>query len=101
MLPESNNTITADHKEFAIGGTLVKTQIELSHLDAMSFRSDAEFKIHIKKKIVSQLVEHLIDANLVEVTCEHDHLNSGVVVRARAYLAPDPQIKILRTEFIK
>jgi hypothetical protein len=31
-------------------------------------------------------VEHLIDANLVEVTCEHDHLNSGVVVRARAYL---------------
>lgn len=96
-LPESSDTITVSHQDFAIGGKLVATQIVLSHMDSMSFRSNNEFKIEIKKRIVSQLVEHLIDAGLIEVTYEKDAAFNGFAVRARAYIAPDEQVKLLRT----
>jgi len=96
MLPESPHTISVDHEDFHIGGKLVTTQIILSHLDAMSFRSDEDFKKTIKTKLVHQLVEHLIDAQLVEVTYAEDYSNLGFSVRARAYLAPDSQVKTLR-----
>lgn len=100
-LPESSDTISVEHEDFDIGGKLVATQIVLSHMDSMSFRSDNEFKTEIKKRIVSQLVEHLIDAKLVEVTYEQDASFNGFAVRARAYLAPDSQVKILRQLKIK
>lgn len=94
--PESPSTISVNHEDFHIGGKLVTTTVTLSHLDSMSFRSDDEFKKTLKSKIVYQLAEHLIDAKLVEVTYEQDSSNLGFAVRARAYLAPDSQVKILR-----
>jgi hypothetical protein len=95
-LPESPHTISVDHEDFHIGGKLVTTQIILSHLDSMSFRSDEDFKRSIKTKLVHRLVEHLIDAKLVEVTYAEDHSDLVFAVRARAYLAPDSQVKTLR-----
>jgi hypothetical protein len=75
----------------AIGGKLVEYYWRVDPLK-VGFMS----KEDVKKKLVEGLAETIIDQKLVETTYEHDKFAGEQIYRARMYLAPDAQIKILR-----
>jgi hypothetical protein len=57
---------------------------------------DLNAKLFVKKDLLRQLAEHMLENNLVEFTSHQDHITGNTMVAVRAYLAPDDQIKILR-----
>lgn len=81
--------------DYAIGGKLVVATIRLTQDRFLLMEDDA--KDHIKKTLVTMIVEKMIQDGLVEFTQAEDHATMMKVVRARAYAAPDSQVKILRS----
>jgi hypothetical protein len=79
--------------EYAIGGKLVEYYWRV---DPLKVGFNNMSKEDVKRKLVEGLVELIIDQKLVETTYEHDRFAGEQIYRARMYLAPDAQIKILR-----
>ena len=84
-------------KEFAIGGKLVALKCMVSESKLANFKSETEFKTFIKMQMANQLAEFLIDNKLVEFTQKYSAVNDSRLICVRCYLAPDSQVKILRT----
>ena len=84
-------------KEYAIGGKLVTTfmRVPLDHIEIA--KSDEFFKKLIKTKLVNQIVDKLLEDGLVEITQQEDHMNQQTVLRAHVYIAPNEQVKLIRT----
>lgn len=72
----------------------------------------AELKVHemdkgkmsdmeIKRRLADILAEGILQNSLTEFTRMHDKMDWGDVYRARCYLAPSGDVKILRQAFTK
>lgn len=81
--------------DYAIGGKLLVATARLS-LDRVLGMEDEE-KDHIKQTLVKLLVEQMIKEGFVEFTQADESDTMFRVIRARAYVAPDSQVKILRS----
>lgn len=108
ILPPWHHTIddapfesTLATKEFAIGGKLLQSEIQLSATDEMMFQTNDEYKRTIKQKMAYELARAMIECNLIEFTQVADAQTFGRTVYARCYLAPNEQVKILRTHYGK
>ena len=86
----------AEYKDVAIGGKLVKTVHEVSNYDVARFRTDSEFKNHVKKTLATQLAMYMIEHNLIEFTQFENPSTQTHTLAARCYLAPNEQVKLLR-----
>jgi hypothetical protein len=85
-----------DIKEYAIGGKMVKASVVASEA-AMMNMTDDEWRRYIKTQLATQLALFIIDNGLCEFTTWNDPMRMGKGVGVRCYLAPNDQIKILRT----
>ena len=83
--------------DHAIGGILLQSKIELSATDEMNFQTPDDYKKAIKQKMAYELARAMLEANLIEFTQVKDPRTFGRTVYARCYLAPDEQVKIIRT----
>jgi hypothetical protein len=84
-------------QEFAIGGKLMSIKYEIAHTEAIANWDEATWKEHIRQKVVNALVEKIMQEKLVEITVSDNLLTQGKTIHARCYLAPNDQVKILRT----
>lgn len=50
----------------------------------------------IKMAMVSKIAEELIASKMVEFTSENDPMNLKVKIRARLFVTPDDQVRLLR-----
>lgn len=50
----------------------------------------------IKMAMVTKIAEEMINSKMIEFTSEKDELGLKVKVRARAFLTPDDQVRLLR-----
>lgn len=57
---------------------------------------DKSFVEGIKKQLVDELVQKIIDNRLVEFTKQEDLNTDEVTYRARMFVTPDDQIRIIR-----
>ena len=64
------------------------------HPDAI----DAVGKDEIKQKLALQLAGELLSGKFIEFTQMKDRFNFDTIVKARVYVVPDNQVKILRTK---
>lgn len=104
ILPKNINTLPSSSgevypvsmTEYAIGGKLAAVNMRLSASESVAFSSDIVYKETVKEKIVTVLVQELIKRKLVEVTFRNDPVSYDTMITARAYLAPDEQVKMLR-----
>ena len=55
----------------------------------------------IKRKMVYELAEEMAKSNMVEFTKQIDHATHCINVRARCFMVPDTQVRILREKGIK
>jgi hypothetical protein len=88
-----------NYKEFPIGGKLVTGTISISEHKMLSYVSEPEFKEFLKKQMTHQMCEYIISNGFVEFTQMKDHTTFDTIVKARCYLAPNDQVKILRTHY--
>jgi len=81
--------------DYAIGGKLLVATARLSIESVLGMEDDE--KDYIKQTLVKLLVEQMIKEGFVEFTQADDSGTMFRVIRARAYVAPDSQVKILRS----
>lgn len=82
--------------DYVIGGKMVVGKAVLQDSFAQLMLSDADARLELKKKLISDMAQFILENNLVEFTQLDDPLSFKKTVMVRAYLAPNDQIKILR-----
>lgn len=88
-------------QDIAIGGKLVTASYTIKEYEKVKFDSDESFRKFTKQTIVQELAKYMIESKLVEVTAQHSMAEGTIMIKARAYVAPDSQVKILRTAYAK
>ncbi len=91
-----NDTIFK-YTDHAIGGKLVVSSVKIPASSLMQVNNDTELKDTIKQTMAKNLVAYMISENLIEFTQKYDPSSQGYELHARCYIAPDSQVKILRT----
>ena len=87
--------------DYIIGGKLVvgRAVMEESYVELLQ-GGDQEARNNVKRQLIMQMAEYMLENNLVEFTQMQSHnpatYEKEVAVMVRAYLAPSDQVKILR-----
>lgn len=84
-------------KDYAIGGKMVRVSASMSDEYKHLAMTDAQAREEIREHLIKQLVEYIVSNNLCEINQMVDPSTMGTTVVARMYLAPNADIKILRT----
>jgi hypothetical protein len=81
--------------DYAIGGKMVVAKCIISEDTLLTDdRKDA-----VRTQLIHQIADYILQNKLVEFTQNRDPVSLNTAVRARCYLAPNDQIKILRTAY--
>jgi hypothetical protein len=83
--------------DYAIGGKLITASISVDELRYEEIISKPNGREEIRKALVEQLAQEMLNRSLVEINQRDDPLTLTKVIVARAYVAPDSTVKILRT----
>jgi len=89
--------ITFSTEDYAIGGKLIQAKFEISNAELMRFKSEGDYKRAIKQKVATDLARAMIEADLIEFSRLPQPAKQSDLIYARCYLAPNDQVKILRT----
>jgi hypothetical protein len=84
--------------DYAIGGKMVVGRATLTeHYRMMMEDGDADAIKQVKEKLIHQMAEFILENGLVEFTHQDDPITFNRQIAVRAYLAPNDQVKILRS----
>lgn len=84
--------------EYAIGGKMVIGRAEMSDDFRMKMEDgDATAIMMVKEKLLREMVSYMLENRLVEFAYQDDPITFSRKIAVRAYLAPNDQIKILRS----
>lgn len=97
-IPEDEYDYTSKILDIPIGGKLITVTVALTESQSLSM-SDIQARDHFKNEIVKLLATYMLENNLVETTQYLDKMDYSKRVNVRCYLAPNDQIKILRTHY--
>lgn len=89
--------VTFEYQDYAIGGKMVTGTAVIPDTYLVQAKTDAEFRAHVRKTLVSKLADSIMEKGLVEINQMKDPIMGDTRLVVRAYLAPDDQVKILRT----
>ena len=92
-----NEPILFNFKEYAIGGKLFSVTVSLEENKFVVHQFDELWKKEMRKSLVSHMVEEMLNRNFVEITSKLDPITHQRLINARCYLAPNDQVKIIRT----
>jgi hypothetical protein len=87
-----------DTYDYAIGGKMVVGRATMTDsYKLMVEDGDKEAVDRLKSDLIHQMAQFILENKLVEFTHYDDPITFNRQVAVRAYLAPDSQVKILRT----
>ena len=86
-----------DYKDYAIGGKMVTASVVVSEDVMVNQFSDAKAREFMRQKLCEDLAAAMLAKGLVEINQAKNPYGFSTKIVARAYLAPDDQIKLLRT----
>jgi hypothetical protein len=81
--------------DYAIGGKMVVAKCSVSEATLIT----DNIKDAVRTQLIHQIADYILQNKLVEFTQSRDPISLHTIVRARCYLAPNDQIKILRTAY--
>jgi hypothetical protein len=93
------NDVTFTSYDYAIGGKMVVGSCTMTEMEAIDMMDNIGGKAMIKKSLVDQMANYMLENKLAEFTMTEDHARATRTFRVRAYLAPNDQVKILRTAY--
>jgi hypothetical protein len=92
------NDVRFDVYEYAIGGKMVVGRARMSYeWKTLLEDGDPNARDKLKAELIHQMAEYMLEHKLVEFTYQDDIATGDKMVACRAYLAPDSQIKIIRS----
>jgi len=84
--------------DYAIGGKMVVGKATLTESYKMMMEDgDPEAIAAVKNQLINQMAQFILENNLVEFTYYDEPIMMNRMIAVRAYLAPNDQIKILRS----
>jgi hypothetical protein len=89
-------SVIIDTEDLHIGGKLIVYRGIISLEMMAQAKNDDELKMQMKANIAQELAMYMLDNNLIEINTRDDPNSFSKEIVARAYLAPDDQIRILR-----
>ena len=93
------NDVTFKSYDYAIGGKMVVGTHTMTEMEAIATLDTIGGKEKIKESLIQQLARYILENKLAEFTMAEDHGRGTRTFRVRAYLAPNDQVKILRTAY--
>ena len=93
MMPNINT------KEFAIQGQMLMVQkvLDSYELDRTGLSANIKnYEDEIKKELIEGLVKEILSQRCIEFTSQKDMLTGNVTYRARVFVTPDSQVRIIR-----
>lgn len=87
------------YKDVVIGGKMVQCTIRVTDNKMLSYGTEQEFRQFLKTSMAHQMAEYMISNGLIEFTQLRDNVTFDTLVKARCYLAPNDQVKILRMHY--
>ena len=82
--------------DYIIGGKMVVGRATMAESYALQMNTDQSFRDEVKRKLIMDMAQFILENNLVEFTQYDDPLSFSKQIAVRAYLAPNDQVKILR-----
>ena len=93
MMPNINT------KEFAIQGQMLMVQKTLDAYELERTGLSANIKNYedeIKRQLIQEMLSEIVKRNCIEFTSQKDMLTGNVTYRARVFVTPDEQTRIIR-----
>lgn len=101
-IDDNTNSISAVHNNVTVAppktvqGQCIQAQKVISSHDILSATATIDTEEMIKKELVRRLAEEMMRAKCVEFTKQNDMTTGGCVFRARIFVTPDDQVRLLR-----
>ena len=89
--------VDIEFQEYAIGGKMITAKVVVSEMDMMYFLKDDDSRQMMRHKLVSTIASEMLDKQLCEINQIKNPIDLTTTLVARAYVAPDATIKILRS----
>ena len=102
ILTGTKQMLTSDVKfdvyEYAIGGKMVVGRARMSYeWKTLLEDGDPDARDKLKFDLIHQMADYMLQNKLVEFTYQDDIATGDKMIAVRAYLAPDAQVKIIRS----
>jgi hypothetical protein len=79
--------------DYPIQGKMVVAKCHISELTLIT----DDIKEYVRNKLIHQIADCILQNKLVEFTQIKDPISSDTLVRARCFITPDEQVKIIRS----
>jgi hypothetical protein len=91
------DNIDIKYKDYAIGGKMITAKVVVDEQVMVSRFSDEKAREAMRSTMVAKLAEAMLDNRLCEITQYKNPMDFSTTIVARAYVAPDDMVKLLRT----
>lgn len=88
--------IDIEVKSYAIGGKLIGAKVRVSEEIMNHYMNEEGAREAMRLKLTTAIAQQMINDKLVEINQVKDVMGDTTIV-ARAYVAPDAMVKVLRT----
>jgi hypothetical protein len=85
--------VTRLGSEVPIQGKMISVEMRLDASEAMQMDD-----LELKNRLITKLVRELMDGKCIEFTKQQDVAGMETIVRARIFVTPDDQVRIVRKE---
>lgn len=86
-----------EYQDYAIGGKMVKVSVRVSEDVMVNQFNDENARKFMRQKLCEELASAMLDQRLIEINSMKNPTDFSTTIVARAYVAPDEQVKLLRT----
>ena len=83
--------VTRLGSEVPIQGKMISAEMRLDANEAIQMDD-----LELKNRLITKLVRELMDGKYIEFTKQQDVANMETIVRARIFVTPDDQVRIVR-----
>lgn len=94
MYPELDVNVV----EYAIGGKMVTSRVIIDDIFTTTFQTEEEYRRAIKDKLAHNIAQYMTEHGMIEFTHLPQPYDGKTIIHARCYVAPNEQVKILRTK---
>ena len=94
--PFTDKELETIYEEYAIGGKMITVNYTSNASDEMAFSSLDNWQNFVKDKLAHAIGRAMISGKLISFDLQKDMAESTTHYRARCYVAPDDQVRLLK-----
>lgn len=81
--------------DYPIQGKMIIASCQIGDLQLMT----DDFKQHVRSNLIHQIADFILENKLVEFTQMKDPISFNTIVKARCYMTPDGNVRLIRSAY--